>query len=116
MAINRKSYIFGTAPSQFIMVLPDSFDDVASYCGASELTTAAPAGVDRLSLKNVLASGAGFHVRISYNAGTADIPKRKSAKIICDRLHIGSALGVVGKTYKTFKITGATIPTHLTFG
>ncbi|WP_392533763.1 hypothetical protein [Nostoc sp. C117] len=112
MAVTRKSYIFGQSPDQFIMVLPVAFDDIASACGASELTGAAPAGVDKLSLKQVLTSGKGFHVRISYLNGT----KRKTAKVICDRNHIGGALGLVGKKYKTFDILGATIPQHLTFG
>ncbi|MEH2174249.1 hypothetical protein [Nostoc sp.] len=112
MAVNRKSYLFGVAPDQFIMILPDEYDDIASFLGATELTGAAPAGVQKESLKSVLASGRAFHIKISYLNGT----KRKTAKLVCDRAHIGSGLGLVGKTFRGFKILGAVIPQHLTFG
>lgn len=111
--VAKASHIVGIAPNQVLMILPDEYDGLSGVTGVTKLSGDPPLGVKKVNLQAGINSGQIFHVRISYKVGT----KRKTAKLIVDQSHIGSALGgLTGKTFRGQTILGAVIPSHITFG
>ncbi|MEH2136850.1 hypothetical protein [Nostoc sp.] len=111
--VAKVGHVVGVAPNQFLMVLPDEYEGLGAVTGVNKLTGDPPVGADKINLQAAINGGKVFHVRISYKVGT----KRKTAKLIVDQAHIGTALGgLTGKTFRGQTILGAVIPSHVTFG
>ncbi|MEH1787543.1 MAG: hypothetical protein V7L23_18700 [Nostoc sp.] len=113
----RQGYLMGSGTNAFTYVgLIADYQDIGELIGVTPIAAGSPppAGTPALGLRAALAYGKAFHVALSYV--DAQTNKRKRAKVLVPIDHLGAALALVGQTFKGSKISGATVPEHLSFG